>query len=143
MPNILNPSSTRPYSITFYLKNSSSTQTVSTSLTVTSPRSSSFVLDSLSDTTTSSFTSNLYFNFQNYISPTTILNITYDSKLVGITLNSRSTYSIVSDSSGVKRLNGWNTDLREFGIVSLNVSNIDFAIQYTMTGTLYFIFGSI
>ena len=143
MNNMLNPSSTKPYSITFYLRNATFTQTVSTTLTISSPRTSSFTFDPLSDITTSTSVSTLYFMFQNYISPTTILNITYDNRLVGLGLNSASSYSVISDGIGVKRITGWNADLQELGCVNLNVTNINFAVKYAITGILYFTSGAV
>ena len=143
MNNMLNPSSTKPYSITFYLRNATSTQTVSTTLTISSPRTSSFTFDPLSDITTSTSVSTLYFMFQNYISPTTILNITYDNRLVGLGLNSASSYSVINDGIGIKRITGCNADLQELGSVNLNVTNIDFAVKYAITGILYFTSGAV
>ena len=50
-------------------------------------------------------------------------------------------YSILSNSNGIKRISTWNPPTTSFKTLRMNIINVMFAISYSINGTLYMLEG--
>lgn len=53
-----------------------------------------------------------------------------------------SSYSIANDLPGLKQVTAWNPISLGYKILKMNLTNIGFAISYTIEGILYFLEGT-
>ena len=144
---MMNPSSTKPYSINSTLSNSTSSLTISGSLTVTtlpiyplSFQTYSQVLGATSSAITISFIMN------NYIDSNSFLSLTYNTTLIAITFPNTSSYTVLQNTAGVAIFTNWNNVASFNGQVTLTgvaITNPQAAISYTLSGTFYFMQGNI
>lgn len=140
--NMINPSSTKPYQINVTLTNSTTSLTLSRTLTVTNIPNYPLTFKSYSrvvGATSSSITIDIIMN--NYIDPTTVLNLNFNSTLINISIPSTSTYTSTQTTSGIVNINSWS-NLLTFGN-SITLSNVAItnplaAITYTISGLFYF-----
>lgn len=79
----------------------------------------------------------MYLDFRNYLTSTTILNLTYNGSLVTIDMVSDSSYSIVTDALGVKKLTGWSPALQVLKTLRINITNPGVAVGFAIEGMLY------
>lgn len=139
---MINPSSTKPYQINVTIANSSTSLTLSRTLTVTNVPNYPLTFKSYSrvvGAVSNSITIDIIMN--NYIDPTTILNLNFNSTLINITIPSTSTYSATQSTTGNVSISSWS-NLNTFGnqvtLSNVVITNPSAAITYTVSGSFYF-----
>jgi hypothetical protein len=106
---------------------------------VTTLRSSNFIIENYSYDIMALSQAKINLRFNNYISSSTFLNVTYDSSLATIQAVPASRYSVVTDSSGLKRFTSWNVSGLGLYSFLMSITNIDFTVSYSILGVLYFV----
>lgn len=140
MTNVFNPSSLKPYPITLFINNSISSSTQTANLTIFLPRQSSIFIDNYSSTIgQKSASALLYMNFNNYLTSSTILTLTYNSSLVAIDMLSDASYTIGTDVAGTKKISNWSPATQILKTLKINTTNPSFAVAFTLTGVLSFV----
>lgn len=142
LTNMLNPSSTKPYQINATISNSTTSVTLSSTLTATTVPTYPLTVKSYSrvvGATSSSITIDIIMS--NYIDPTTVLNLNFNSTLISIAFPTTSTYTVLQNTNGVVLISTWNSLASVKGQVvlsSIAITNPLAAFTYTISGSFYF-----
>lgn len=78
-------------------------------------------------------------NFNNYLTSSTILTLTYNSSLVAIDMLSDASYTIGTDVAGTKKISNWSPATQILKTLKINTTNPSFAVAFTLTGVLSFV----
>jgi hypothetical protein len=85
----------------------------------------------------------VYLTFRNYLSSTSLLDITYNIALTTIDMIADSSYTVPTDISGLKRLTNWNSPSQSFRTIKMNITNPNWAVPFTIDAIQYFIEGGV
>ena len=135
LTNMLNPSSTLPYSLTAVLQQSGGSVTLSASLTATTPQNYNIIASNLNTTLGSTSSVSLTLTNPTYLTSTTVLSLTHDINLVTMTIPSTSSYTATDHGNGTTTITSWVSPVE--GIVTLTgitVVNPSAALTYSLAG---------